>query len=221
MSAVKHAVIAAAGLGSRLGHGKPKCLVEIEGVKIIRHLLSHLADVEDVRVIVGFEEHAVIAAIRDIRPDVLIVRNPGFRNTTTLHSYEMGARHLKGDCLFMDGDMLIEPEGFAEFLAACEPGKPLLGITKAKTQDAVFTIMDGDAVTGFLRQEQTEFEWANIAWLPVDFFADIGNTAVYEHLMRYLPIQAKEVIAYEVDREEDLALVKRNLHFFQIDKLAG
>lgn len=221
MSAVKHAVIAAAGLGSRLGHGKPKCLVEIEGVKIIRHLLSHLADVEDVRVIVGFEEHAVIAAIRDIRPDVLIVRNPGFRNTTTLHSYEMGARHLKGDCLFMDGDMLIEQQGFSDFLQACEPGVPLLGVTRAKTQDAVFTIMDGDTATDFRRQEPTEFEWANIAWLPVEYFSDIGNTTVYEHLLRYLPIKTREVIAYEVDREEDLALVKKNLHFFNLEKLAG
>ncbi|MBB3967119.1 NTP transferase domain-containing protein [Rhizobium metallidurans] len=221
MPFVKHAVIAAAGLGSRLGHGKPKCLVEIEGVKIIKHLLSLLKDVEDVRVIVGFEEKAVISAIRAIRPDVLVVRNPGFRSTTTLHSYELGGRYIKGDCLFMDGDMLIEPESFAAFLASCEPGVAQLGITRTKTRDAVFlTREDGHAVS-FRRDDPTEYEWANIAWLPVDYFADIGNTAVYEHLRQFLPIRTHEVIAYEIDSEQDLALARDNLHYFNLQALAG
>ncbi len=45
MSFVKHVVIAAAGLGSRLGHGKPKCLVEIDEVSVLSHQLSLLSDV--------------------------------------------------------------------------------------------------------------------------------------------------------------------------------
>ncbi|WP_288431716.1 NTP transferase domain-containing protein [uncultured Agrobacterium sp.] len=220
MSTVKHAVIAAAGLGSRLGHGKPKCLVEIEGVKILKHLLSLLTEVEDVRVVVGFEEREVISELRKIRPDVLVVRNPGFRTTTTLHSYELGARHIKGDCLFMDGDMLIEEASFKAFLKSCMPNVPRLAITKTKTRDAVFTTIDGDQVTSFRREDPTEFEWANISWLPNEFFADIGNTPVYEHLRQFLPISAQELTAYEIDNEDDLALARENLHLFSLNELA-
>lgn len=219
MSSVKHAVIAAAGLGSRLGHGKPKCLVEIEGVKILRHLLSLLDDVEDVRVVVGFEEKAVISELRSIRSDVLIVRNPGFRSTTTLHSYELGARYIKGDCLFMDGDMLIEPESFFAFMNACEPGVPKLGITPTKTRDAVFTTIEDGMATSFRRDNPTEYEWANISWLPVDTFADIGNTAVYEHLRGHLPMTTKELTVFEIDDENDLSQARANVHLFELGKL--
>ncbi|MEJ8311126.1 NTP transferase domain-containing protein [Agrobacterium larrymoorei] len=219
MSIVKHAVIAAAGLGSRLGHGKPKCLVEVEGVKILKHLLHLLDDVEDVRVVVGFEEKEVISELRKIRPDVLVVRNPGFRSTTTLHSYELGARHITGDCLFMDGDMLIEKESFKAFLQACRPNEACLAITKTKTRDAVFATVEDGMVTSFRRDDPTTFEWANISWLPNAYFADIGNTPVYEQLKQFLPMRAHELVAYEIDNEQDLALAKDNIHLFQLEAL--
>jgi len=219
MSIVKHAVIAAAGLGSRLGHGKPKCLVEVEGVKILKHLLHLLHDVEDVRVVAGFEEKEVIAELRKVRDDVIVVRNPGFRSTTTLHSYELGARHVKGDVLFMDGDMLVEEESFKAFLKSCVPGLPRLAVTKTKTRDAVFVAIEEGMVTSFRREDPTDYEWANISWLPNDFFAEIGNTPVYEHLCQYLPIAAEELIAYEIDSEQDLALARENLHLFGLEKL--
>lgn len=214
MPTVKHVVIAAAGLGSRLGHGKPKCLVEVDGVSILEHQLSLLSDVEDVRVVVGFDEKTVISELRRIRPDVLVVRNPAFRSTTTLHSYAFGAKHLKGDCLFMDGDLLLEPDSFSRFLRSCEAGVPQLGITKAKTSDAVFVEMDGNNVVDFRRQVPTEFEWSNIAWLPVSYFDEIGDTAVYEHLRSRLPILAREVVSYEVDTEHDLIQAVENARKF-------
>lgn len=204
MSSVKHVVIAAAGLGSRLGLGRPKCLVEVNGVSILEHQLSLLAEVDDVRVVVGFDEKTVTSELQRIRPDVLVVRNPAFRSTTTLHSYALGAEHIKGDCLFMDGDLLLEPESFSRFLQSCRPGIPQLGITKSKTTDAVFVERDGEDVVEFGRQNATEFEWSNIAWLPVSYFDEIGNTAVYEHLSSLLPIRSKELVSYEIDTEQDL-----------------
>lgn len=216
MSLVKHAVIAAAGLGSRLGHGKPKCLVEIDGVTVLSHQLSLLADVEDVRVVVGFEEKAVIDEVKRNRRDVIIVRNPGFRSTTTLHSYALGAQYLSGDCLFLDGDLLLVPESFAAFLATCEAGVPKLGLTPSQTVDAVYAVLEKGNVVDFSRSVETEYEWSNVSWLPVRFLHEIGNTAVYEHLKNYLPISTGDVISFEIDTETDLLRARQNAHKFAL-----
>jgi len=215
---VEHAVVAAAGLGSRLGHGKPKCLVEIDGVSVLAHLMHLLADVPDVRVVVGFMEHAVIAELARIRPDAIVVRNPAFRSTTTLHSYAAGARGLTGDCLFMDADLLVVPETFHAFLATCQPAQPRLALTPARTVDAVYVEMEHNAVTGFRREGATSFEWSNISWLPVSLFADIGHTAVYEHLRQFLPMASGELESFEIDTAEDLERARIHAAMFQLDR---
>lgn len=74
-------IIAAAGLGSRLGHGKPKALIEVGGRTVIERMLTDcLSDEKDIRVVVGFQEQEVIDHVRSIRPDVIFVRNPDFRD---------------------------------------------------------------------------------------------------------------------------------------------
>lgn len=205
MSAVKHAVVAAAGLGSRLGLGQPKCLVEIAGRSLLAHLLDRLSGVPDVRIVVGFGEDAVVAAARKLRDDIIFVRNPAFRTTTTLHSYELGARHLNEPCLFMDADILFEPRTFQEFLEACQSELPLIGITTAKTADCVYAHRDESGrVSRFSRTEVAMFEWANLAWLPPGYFAS-GTGAVFERLGTDLPMKAREIVCYECDTTSDLA----------------
>lgn len=217
MSVVEHVVIAAAGLGSRLGHGKPKCLVQVEGVSVLAHLMYLVRDVPDVRVVVGFMEHDVIDELAKVRPDAIIVRNPGFRGTTTLHSYIMGARGLNGDCLFMDADMLIVPETFNAFLAGCRPGEARLALTETRSTDAVYVEMENGRATGFRRDRPTEHEWANISWLPTLFFANAGETAVYEHLRQHLPLGVGMLDSYEIDTASDLAQAKERAALFRLD----
>jgi choline kinase len=203
VSPVEHAVIAAAGLGSRLGQGRPKCLVEVHGRTILSQQLDLLRDVPDVRIVVGFEEEAVTEAARALRPDVVIVRNPMYRSTTTLDSYAMGARFVPGPCLFMDADIIFEPRSFQSFLEAALP-VPVIGYTPAKTDDAVYVEVDEDGlVRGFSRTEPTPWEWANVAVLPMAY-CETGSGAVYERLAHDLPLRGIEVQSWEVDRESDL-----------------
>lgn len=203
MPIVEHAVIAAAGLGSRLGLGRPKCLLEIDGISLIQAQLALLKDVPDVRVVVGFEEHAVIQEVRAHRPDAIFVRNPAFRSTTTLQSYAMGAKGLVSPCLFMDADIWFEPRSFSQFLDACGQTTPLLAVTEAKTVDAVFAHLEHDRVVRFSRVDPAPYEWANLSWLP-PAYCEVGEGAVFERMERDLPIASQKIISYEVDREADL-----------------
>ena len=221
MSIIEHAVIAAAGLGSRLGHGKPKCLVRIDGVSVLSHLMQLVADVPDVRVVVGFMEADVIAELARVRPDAIVVRNPAFRVTTTLHSYAMGAQGLSGDCLFMDADILVVPETFHRFLAECRHDEPRLALTRSRSTDAVYVELEDRLVSGFRRDRPTEYEWSNISWLPTRFFSEIGQTAVYEHLRRHLPLRAGMLDSYEIDTAADLEHAKQNVARFDLASCEG
>src|SRR5690606_7919343 len=60
VGAVETAVICAAGTGSRLGVGVPKCLISVDGRSIIDRQLDLLVDVPDVRVAVGYREDLVV-----------------------------------------------------------------------------------------------------------------------------------------------------------------
>jgi choline kinase len=204
MSPVKHVVIAAAGLGSRLGMGKPKCLVEVDGKPIISHLLALLDEVEDVRVVVGFGEDQVMETVRKIRPDVIFVRNMNYHATKTMDSYAMGARGITESVLYMDADIIFEPSSLAAFLEACVEGQHLVGFTDSKTEDAVFVQIDPEHhVQSFSREQQSAYEWANIVYTPVDYFVGKGGD-VFLQLAKDLPLKAHYINSFEVDRPSDL-----------------
>ena len=209
MSVVKHAVIAAAGLGSRLGLGKPKCLIEISGEPLLAQQLKLLKDIEDVRVVVGFEELAVIELAYKIREDVIIVRNPAYRSTMTIQSYALGAQFLKEPCLYMDADIYFEPESFNSFITHCKYDEMLIAITSSKTMDAVYVHKDNnDKINEFSREKWAPFEWANLAWLPPKY-CEGASSAVFERLSQELPLSYREITSFEIDTPEDMAIAMK------------
>lgn len=212
MSIVEHAVIAAAGLGTRMGRGRPKCLETIRGRAIIDYQLDLLDSITDIRIVVGFQESAVMDHVRRIRSDVTFVRNPNFRNTTTLQSYWLAMRGLVSPCLIMDADIIFEPHTFHQFIGDCQDGRSRVAITPARTDHAVFVSTSGSGgtlmVTGFDLDHVKTYEWANLAYLRPAQFADTP-CYVYEHLDGQLPMQASIIESYEVDTPNDLARVEQ------------
>lgn len=204
MSIVKHAIIAAAGMGTRIGLGYPKCLIELGGKPLIIHLLKQLKDVEDVRIVVGFDSDKVIDIVKNERDDVIFIMNPSYRTTTTLTSYFLGSEHLKEPCLYMDADIYFEPKTFSDFLKHCEKTKkPMIAITKVKTDDCVYVdINDRGFVVNFSREQKTRYEWANLAWLLPELLEKKQMT-VYKKLEPHLPIMAKLITSYEIDTPAD------------------
>src|SRR5690554_1814391 len=119
MQTIDYAIISAAGMGTRLGLNKPKCLVEINGKLVIDHLLELLTDVEQVRIVVGFMEASVISHVQKIRKDVIFVRNPEYKTTSNSHSLWLASHDIKSSFIAIDGDMIIEPLSFKSFIDKC------------------------------------------------------------------------------------------------------
>lgn len=203
------AIIAVAGLGSRLGHGIPKCLLKIAGKTLLQRVLELLPDVQDIRVVVGYREELVIEELIRWRRDVVVVRNPDYRSTTTQDSYALGGVGIRGHCLFLDGDLLLEPRSFREFLCKLKAGRPALAITPARTEQAVFVDLAGDdessQVVSMSYTGRSEWEWSNVSWIPAELCMQ-GKGAVFEMLQQHLPIDAHIIQSWEVDTEADLSL---------------
>lgn len=145
MQAVKNVVIAVAGMGTRLGAGKPKCLINVNGKALLEYQLALLEKVENVFLVVGFMEEDVMNFAREIRRDIIFVRNANFQHTKTLGSFYLAARIIDGSAIFMDGDMIIEPNSFAEFLdvaAKVDDDKFVIAVSKGISDDPVYCDVD-------------------------------------------------------------------------------
>ncbi|MDR0659924.1 MAG: NTP transferase domain-containing protein [Prevotellaceae bacterium] len=207
----KHAIISAAGLGSRLGLNIPKCLIEINGKTLIEYQLELLKKVEDIRIIVGFMEHKVIDLVRKIRDDVVFVRNPDYKTTSNAFSVHLGTHDLKYPFIIIDGDLLIEKASFDTFLEKCNGEESVIGITQAKTEDAVFVTINEPSgkITKFHRTPRGNYEWTGIAYLKnIPIKAD--GKYVFTEIVPFLPLAYHNIVCYEIDTPEDLDLAINN-----------
>ncbi len=168
MQPIEGAVIAAAGLGSRLGLGLPKCMLEIEGRTILSRLIAQLErHVQRVHVVVGYREDLVIDHCSRHHRQVILVRNPNFRTTNTARSMALGALGFSGKTLFLDGDLLISTGSLDSFMHEAANADILVGLTRQKSENGVRKDLESGApdcatVHEFSRSQSHSLEWANI-----------------------------------------------------------
>lgn len=111
-----HAVILAAGVGTRLGRPFPKSLSVLpSGERIIGRQVRLLreAGVSAVTIVVGFKMHLVMEEY----PDVFYSYNPLYYVTNTSKSLLHCLRHLDNDVLWMNGDVVFDKAILDELLA--------------------------------------------------------------------------------------------------------
>ena len=210
---IKHAVICAAGLGSRLGKNMPKTLVNItEDKRIIDHQLELVKDFEIVSLVVGYKCEDVVDYVKDKREDLRIVHNPGFKNNSTAFSIDLATKDFDEPYVSIDGDLLINKKEFDNFVNSYD-GKTLLGITPAKTEDGVYVnLNENQEVISFQRQPKTDFEWANIACISKPVVMDKDEDYVYPQFIKHLPLKAFIIEhLYEVDTPGDYEVALANL----------
>jgi len=203
MQIPKTVVISCAGIGSRLGMGTTKALIEFGGKPLIIWQLEMLEEVEDIRIVVGFQAEDVIKTVLPYRRDVLFVFNHNYLSTRTAASLSLGSRHTKNMVVSLDGDLLIHPEDFKKFLSLdCE----CIGYGIPSTEEPVYVEIfkgeDGEWAKSFTREAGGRYEWTGLVQLWPD---NIVNTTghVYQILEPQLPIRAMQIRSQEVDTNAD------------------
>ena len=204
MSSIKHAIISAAGMGTRLGLNAPKCLLQFNGISIIQHQLDLLKDIEDVRIVVGFMEESVVKTVKAIRSDVVFVRNPFYQTTSNNYSISLGTKGLKNPYILIDGDLLINKKDFYEFVKTFDGKNSLIGVTKSSTDEAVYVDLDDKhRVVEFSRKKKSDYEWSGIACLNNIAIND-KDPFLYQILEKHLPMNSKLIECSEIDTPDDL-----------------
>lgn len=109
-------VISCAGIGSRLGLNSTKALINIHGKSLIGWQLELFKDIEDVRIVVGFQSSLVIEEVLKYRKDVIFVYNHNYFETKTGASFYLGAKDANGLVIEYDGDLLVNPNDMSMLL---------------------------------------------------------------------------------------------------------
>ncbi|MEY3370244.1 MAG: hypothetical protein RLZZ361_914 [Cyanobacteriota bacterium] len=205
MSSAKIAIIAAAGIGSRLGFNLPKCLVRIGDYPIIKYQLDLLKDFDQVRIVVGFKAEEVIKVAKDIRKDIIFVHNKHYYETGNIYSAHLGSQDLKEPFFFIDGDLIISSKSFSKFVNFSKRNKQtVIGISTAKTQEAVFVKTDKNLnILGFSSNPQYDYEWAGVAYFHNLNFHNQNDGFIYKVFEPLLPLKGFNLDLFEIDTPDD------------------
>ena len=199
MQAAKSVVISCAGIGSRLGLGTTKALIDIRGKSLIRWQLEMFRSIEDVRIVVGFEANKVVEEVRKYRPDAIFVFNHEYFTTKTGYSYYLGARDGNEFSIEYDGDLLVHPDDMEKLLLT--EGE-WIAYTDRTSEDAVFVRTDeAGNVMGFSR-ENGDFEWTGPCCLRREHVRR-STENVYNQLEYCLPMRGIKIRAYDIDTFAD------------------
>jgi CTP:molybdopterin cytidylyltransferase MocA len=185
-------------------------MLEIEGKTILSRLVDALSPhVARVHVVIGYREELIIDHCALHHRDVILVRNPEFRTTNTAQSMHLGAAGMAGKVLFLDGDLVIQEDSLAAFIAEASLHPMLVGIAPTRSEQAVCVEMSPDAagptITRFTRDGGHPYEWANVVAGPADMLTG-ATSFVFERLAGSLPLAAREIDLREVDTPADLDL---------------
>jgi choline kinase len=219
MTKINHAVICAAGLGSRLGKNMPKTLVNItEDKKIIDFQLEMVEDIELVSYVIGYQYEKILEYVKDKRDDLRIIHNYGYEHNSTSYSIYLATKDIDEPYISIDGDLLINKKEFKNFYKKFK-GKTILGITPSKTEDGVYVTLNGNReITSFQKKQKTPYEWANIACITKPIVLDKDEHFVYTQFEKHLPLQSYTIKhLYEVDTPRDLEFALQNLDKYKTD----
>lgn len=195
----KSVVISCAGIGSRLGLGLTKALVQINGNSLISWQLKLFKDVKDVRIVIGFQGGEIIEEVRKYRDDVIFCYNHRYFETKTGASYYLGARHANHETLEWDGDLLVHPDDVKKLLATS--GEFICYADKT-SDDAVFvqTNEKGDVLC--FSREQGDYEWTGPACMNKQHLI-YSTQNVFNMFEPYCPMKGIKVRAYDIDTYND------------------
>lgn len=199
MDREKSLVISCAGIGSRLGLGLTKALVQINGGSLISWQLKLFKDVKDLRLVIGFQGNEIIEEVRKYREDVVFCYNHRYFETKTGASFYLGARHANDEIIEWDGDLLVHPDDVKKLLST--DGEWICYGDKT-SEDAVFVHTNEKGEVVDFSRESGDYEWTGPACMNRRNLTYCSQN-VFNMFEPYLPMRGIKVRAFDIDTYND------------------
>ena len=207
------AIILAAGMGKRLGEytrENTKCMLEVNGVKLIDRALTCLKDINVSRIIlvVGFKGQNVRDYVGDDYhgTPIVYVDNPVYDKTNNIYSLFLAKDYLlEEDTLLLESDLIYEPAVVKKLLADDFPNIALVDKYESWMDGTVVTIDEENRITRFIDKEHFKFEEINSYYKTVNIYkfskdfsskyyvpflaaysTALGNNEYYEQVLRVI-----------------------------------
>ncbi|EGK8090096.1 NTP transferase domain-containing protein [Campylobacter lari] len=200
MSTTKSVIITCAGIGSRLGLGNTKALINIHGKSLIAWQLELLKDIDDIRIVIGYQANDIIKEVKKYRNDVIFIYNHNYFTTKTGYSYFLGAKDGNDYAIELDGDLLIHPDDMNFLL---RQNGEWIAYAEKRSNDAIYCDIDplNNDIISFSKTKG-QFEWTGPCCIHKNKLCP-NKENVFNQLEPYLPMKGYKVRACDIDTYED------------------
>ena len=195
----KSIVLSCAGIGSRLGLGQTKALIDVNGQPLIHWHLEMFENFEDLRIVIGFQANDIIKAVLEKRKNIIFVYNHNYFDTKTGTSYYLGARHGNEYAIEWDGDLVVHHNDIKRCL---EYQGEYIGCSDIVSDDPVFVKSDEKEQVISFSRENGDFEWTGPASLKKEKIK-YTSTNVFNQIEEYLPLPLLKIRAQDIDTYDD------------------
>ena len=207
------AIILAAGMGKRLGdftHDNTKCMLEVNGIKLIDRALASLHDVNVSRIIlvVGYKGQNVkdYVGVDYKGTPVLYVDNSIYDKTNNIYSLFLAKDYLlEEDTILLESDIIYDPAIVNKLLNDSFPNIALVDKYESWMDGTVVTIDKDSHITRFIDKNHFKYEEINSYFKTVNIYkfskdfsskyyvpflaaysTALGNNEYYEQVLRVI-----------------------------------
>lgn len=207
------AIILAAGMGRRLGEftkENTKCMVEVNGTRLIDRLLTQLSKLSISRVIIviGYEGEKVINHVGNKYQgiDIEYINNPIYDRTNNIYSLALAKEQMQEeDTILIESDLIFDDEMFSLIIENPYPNLAL--VAKYETwMDGTMVCIDNDNnIINFVPKEAFDYSQADKYYKTINIYKfskefcktkyipfleaytkAVGNNEYYENVLRII-----------------------------------
>lgn len=232
------AIILAAGMGRRLGEltkNHTKCMVKVNGERLIDRLLKQLSSLKLNRVVlvVGYEGENLKSYIGNRYADCLqieYVLNPIYDKTNNIYSLALAKNYLQeDDTLLIESDLIVEKRLFSLLLENPSPNLALVAKYEAWMDGTMVRVDDDGNIADFIPKKAFKYSDISQYYKTVNIYKfsksfsthkyvpfleayikTFGNNAYYEQVL--------SVITF-LEKTEMKALPIGNEKWYEIDDI--
>lgn len=223
------AIILAAGKGTRLGKytvDNTKCMLEVNGEKLIDLSLKNLEEVgiKKVILVVGYQKKNLIEYLgkKKFGIEIIYVHNDDYDTTNNIYSLFLARKYLKeDDTLLLESDLIYDVEILKGIVADPRPSLAVVDKYRPWMDGTVMTLGKDSKITSFVPKKffdysriESYYKTVNIYKFSKEFSINtyvpfliayskaLGNNEYYEQVLRViLQLENQELEAYPLNEE--------------------